>query len=113
MEVKQAEVVLCEFYFSDLKSSKKRPVLVFKDNLPYDDFVAVPISGKIENLKNDEFLIDGSDFCEGGLPKKSKYIIRKTFVVSKSVVLKKYGTVSRNSYLSIRKNFCNYFCRSD
>ena len=43
MEIKEGEVVLCKFYFSDLKKSKNRPVLVFKNNLPYDDFIAVHI----------------------------------------------------------------------
>ena len=41
MELKEADVVLCEFYFSDLSQSKKRPVLIFKDNLPYNDFVGI------------------------------------------------------------------------
>lgn len=44
MEVNTGDIVLCEFYFSDLKTSKNRPVLVLKDNLPFDDFIAVPIS---------------------------------------------------------------------
>ena len=52
MEIKHLDVVLCEFYFSDFNKSKKRPVLVFKDNLPFDDFVAIPISSKIEKLQN-------------------------------------------------------------
>ena len=43
MELKQLDIVLCEFYFSDLNRTKKRPVLVFKNNLPYDDFVAIPL----------------------------------------------------------------------
>jgi len=47
MEIKAADIILCEFYFSDLKTSKSRPVLVFKDNLPFDDFVAIPISSQI------------------------------------------------------------------
>jgi len=34
MEIKTFDIVLCEFYFSNLNQSKKRPVLVFKDNLP-------------------------------------------------------------------------------
>ncbi len=37
MEVNHLDVVLCKFYFSDTKEFKQRPVLVFKDNLPYDD----------------------------------------------------------------------------
>ena len=50
MEISKADVVLCEFYFSDLKKSKNRPVLVLKDNLPYNDFIAIPISNKIEGV---------------------------------------------------------------
>ena len=34
MELKQFDVIVCEFYFSDLNKTKKRLVLVFKDNLP-------------------------------------------------------------------------------
>jgi mRNA interferase MazF len=43
MEIKTGDIVLCEFYFSDLKTSKQRPVLVFKDNLPYGDFVGISV----------------------------------------------------------------------
>ena len=32
MEINSLDIVLCEFYFSNLNQSKKRPVLVFKDN---------------------------------------------------------------------------------
>lgn len=109
MEIKEAEVVLCEFYFSDLKQSKKRPVLVLKDNLPYDDFVAIPISSKIRNLHRDEMPITNKDFEEGGLPVDSKIITRKTFVVSKSSIIKKYGTLRSSSYRKIHRHFCQYF----
>ncbi len=37
MDIKQFDIVLCKFYFSDIKKSKNRPVLIFKDNSPYDD----------------------------------------------------------------------------
>jgi mRNA interferase MazF len=114
MEVKQLDIVLCEFYFSSLNMTKKRPVLVFKDNLPYDDFVAIPISSKIKDLKEDEVLIDNSNFKNGNIARKSKLIIRKTFVVSKKVVIKKYGTISNDSFKKYHNNFCKYFgCNND
>jgi len=113
MYLKQLDIVLCEFYFSDLNKSKKRPVLVFKDNLPYDDFVAIPISSKIDKLKEDEVLINNSDFKDGNIKKDSKLMIRKTFVVSKNVVVKKYGTLKTDSFKKYHSSFCKYFeCNS-
>lgn len=109
MEIKRFDVVLCEFYFSDLNKSKKRPVLVFKDNLPFDDFVGIPISSKIEKLQYDELLLDSDDFVEGNIPTKSKIMIRKTFVVSNQSVVKRYGKLSKKSYEKIHKLFCLYF----
>ena len=109
MEINQQDVVLCEFYFSEFNKTKKRPVLVFKNNLPYDDFVAIPISSKIANLKEDEILIGNNDFQDGKISKGSKLMIRKTFVVSKSIVLKKYGTLKNDSFTKYHNNFCKYF----
>jgi len=109
MDIKHLDIVLCEFYFSDIKKSKNRPVLIFKDNLPYDDFVAIPISSKIDKLHQDEVIISMNDLSDGVLPKTSKLMIRKTFVVSKQVVLKKYATISQDSYRKYHQIFCNYF----
>ena len=74
MEITSLDIVLCEFYFSNLNQSKKRPVLVFKDNLPFDDFIAIPISSKIGNMTKDEILIELKNFENGSIPVKSKLI---------------------------------------
>jgi len=109
MEIKQGDIVLCEFYFTDQNRSKKRPVMVLKDNLPFDDFIAIPISSKIEKLFEDEIIVDNSDFQNGAIPKKSKIIIRKTFVVSKKSIQKKYATLKNESFDNCFKCFCEYF----
>lgn len=109
MEIKQSDVVLCEFYFSDLQQSKNRPVLVFKDNLPHNDFIAIPISSKIQNMQDDEIIMGDADFIDGTIPKTSKLMLRKTFVVSKDVVLKRYGTLSKESFKKYQDLFCSYF----
>jgi len=109
VEIKELDIVLCEFFFSDIQKSKNRPVLVFKDNLPYDDFVAIPISSKTDKMHSDEMIVCNDDLQTGVLPKKSKLMIRKTFVVSKRVVLKKYGTLNKDSYDRYHKVFCDYF----
>lgn len=88
MEVKKTDVVLCTFYFSDLKTTKKIPILVLKDNLPYNDFIGIPISSRISNLCKDEHIIDNSDFKTGGIPRKSKIMLRKPFVSLNRLLLK-------------------------
>ena len=71
MDLAQGDVVLCKFFFSDLLTSKNRPVLVFKDNLPFNDFIAVPISSKIDKFHYDEIEIGPNNFSTGGIPKRS------------------------------------------
>jgi mRNA interferase MazF len=109
VELSIGDVVLCEFYFADTATSKKRPVLVFKDNLPYDDFIAIPISSQLVNLHQDEQLLELKSFSSGGIPKTSKVMIRKTMVVSKQVVIKKYGTLNEAYFRQLHRSFCNYF----
>ncbi|CAA6808756.1 MAG: Unknown protein [uncultured Sulfurovum sp.] len=109
MDIKQFDIVLCEFFFSDISKSKNRPVLVFKDNLPYDDFVAIPISSKIEKLHEDEIIVSNDDLSTGTLPKTSKLMVRKTFVVSKKAIIKKYASIKSDSYDKYHKVFCDYF----
>ncbi len=94
MEVRRGELILCEFYFSDSKQRKLRPVVVFRDNLPFDDFVGIPVSRQLNRLHDDESVLVQADFEEGLLPKRSKVMVRKTFVISKQVVVKKYGSLT-------------------
>ena len=109
MEVKSGDIVLCEFYFSDLKSSKRRPVLVFKDNLPFDDFIGIPISSQSHKLHNDEYLIDNKMFVTGNIPKTSKIMLRKTFVISKNAAQKKYGSLNNEALENYHTLFCQFF----
>ncbi|MBE0487144.1 type II toxin-antitoxin system PemK/MazF family toxin [Marinobacter sp.] len=109
MDVKQGELVLCEFYFSDLGQSKRRPVIVFRDNLPFNDFVGIPVSSKIGRLHADESLLEREDLADGTLPKTSKAMVRKTFVIAKSVVSKKYGALSSARFQKLHSDFCEYF----
>ena len=109
MDLKTGNLVLCEFYFSDARQSKRRPVLVFKDNLPFDDFVGIPISSQIHQLHADEYLIEQADFMQGQLPKPSKVMIRKTFVISKQMVIKHYDRLIPQSQQRLQQAFCRYF----
>ena len=109
IEINVADVVLCEFYFSDFSQFKQRPVLVLKDNLPHNDFVGIPLSSQLRQLYQDESLVDSSKFSQGGIPKTSKIMVRKPFIVSKSVVIKKYGTLKVDAFKEYHELFCLYF----
>jgi len=109
VDVTLGTVVLCEFYFSDLRERKRRPVMVFRDNLPFDDFVGIPVSSQTATLYDDEFILDPSDLVTGALPKRSKIMVRKTFVIAKSVVVKEYGQLSQARFQQLHQYFCRFF----
>lgn len=75
--------------------------------MPYNDFIGIAISSQIENLHEDEYLIASSDFSLGSIPQQSKIMLRKTFVVSKTMRIKKYGTLSESAFKKISVCFVN------
>ncbi|MCG5499035.1 type II toxin-antitoxin system PemK/MazF family toxin [Ectothiorhodospira variabilis] len=109
MEIAPGDLVLCEFYFSDLKTRKRRPVVVFKDNLPFKDFVGIPVSSQTSRLHADEHILEPSDLAAGTLPKRSKVMVRKTFVISKDVIVKKYGYLTPARLRQLHEDFCHFF----
>ena len=109
MEIKAGDVVLAKFYFTNSKAYKHRPVLALKDNLPFNDFVAIPISSQISDLQQDEYLINTTHFSIGDIPKESKIMLRKTFVVAKHAIVKKYGSISQKAFGDYHSLFCKYF----
>lgn len=60
-------------------------------------------------MQEDEVAISDADFMDGTIPKTSKLMLRKTFVVSKDVVLKRYGTLCKESFQKYHELFCSYF----
>ncbi len=54
-------------------------------------------------------MIGSEDFESGGIPVDSKVMLRKTFVVSKEVITKQYGTLRPESFAKYHRAFCRYF----
>ena len=63
----------------------------------------------IKKLHYDDYITDSNNFENGNILKASKLIVRKTFVVSKEAVLKKYGTLKKESFEKYHDSFCKYF----
>ena len=93
---------------------KRKGLVIIKKKRPEEQEVKV-VKEDFEVKKTQKSLSDifgeneEKNFENGSIPVKSKLILRKTFVVSKSAVIKKYGTVKEDFFKYTKKQFCKYF----
>ncbi|MBZ4647297.1 MAG: transcriptional modulator of MazE/toxin, MazF [Clostridia bacterium] len=81
--------------FSDLTSSKKRPVLVLSNNdynRKTEDIIVAAVTSNITS-KDYNVLISNKDMQEGNLHVNSCVRVDKIYTLSQSIVIKKFGTV--------------------
>lgn len=97
MMYKQGDILLIPIPFSNLSSSKRRPVLVLSNNSYNklsEDIVVAAITSNIRGL-DFETLINNEHLIIGRLPKTSCVRSDKIYTLSKNIVIKNYGQVSR------------------
>ena len=102
MEIREGGVILSKVVFTDLSKIKKRPVLVINSISP-SDFLTLPIT--TSDTKAFYIPIDNDDFEEGGIPKPSKVLIPKPYILEKSLYIKHYGKLKRKSLENIIRIF--------
>ena len=93
---KQGEILLIPIPFSDLSSSKKRPVIVLSNeyyNSKTDDIIVAAITSNILS-KEYSVLITSNDLVEGNLKVDSCIRADKIYTLSKNIVIKKFGKVN-------------------
>lgn len=97
----KGDVVVVPFPFSDLSFSKKRPALVLAD-LPGEDILLCQITSK--EIK-DQFSVSlaETDFRTGSLPKISNIRPSRIFTASKSIILRKVGSINESKQDEVRK----------
>jgi mRNA interferase MazF len=90
LKVKQREIILIKFPFSDLTGTKIRPALVISNNgyneSSLDAFVLAITSNLSPNLY--KIIIENKDLENGNLPVKSAIRVDKPFSVLQSKILK-------------------------
>ena len=82
--------------FSDLKSKKKRPVIVISNNLynqKTEDIVVVAVTSNIEK-KDYSLLITQNDMETGNLPEVSMVRADKFYSLSQLIVVKRLGKLA-------------------
>ena len=97
---KQRETVLIPIPFSDLKSARRRPVIVNSNNLynqKTEDIVVVAVTSNLEK-KDYTILITQDDMEEGSLPKDSMIRVDKIYSLSQLIVVKRLGKVKQKTF---------------
>ncbi len=107
----QGEIVFVPFPFTNLKSVKKRPVLVISRtdyNRKSIDFISCGITS---NIKDSDFsvLIDNEGLKEGYLPKPSRIKVNTIFTLEKSSVIRSYGKVKDEIMKKVKEELYNLF----
>lgn len=107
----QGEIVLIPFPFTDLRTKKRRPVLVLsnrKYNRRTEDFIGCGITS---NIKDVEFsvLIDSKDLESGFLPRPSRIKVDKIFTLEQSLVVKRFARVKQNIMKKVKLQLFKLF----
>ena len=94
----QGDIVLVNTPFSNLNVSKKRPVLIVsKDeyNNKQQDIIVVAVTSNLVS-KNYTVEFDNADMKQGNILTKSCVRADKIFSLDKSLIIKKFGSVSND-----------------
>ena len=109
MRIKQKDLVLIPFPFSDMSSSKVRPGIVIsndKFNSQGDDCLIVPVTTVLKDMDY-SFGIFQEDMKEGELKFKSRVRVDKIACIHQSLVKMKIGVLNDNVLNKIKTEFEN------
>lgn len=92
---KQREIVLVPFPYSDLSSSKRRPVLIVSNNNYNRNFSDILVTVITSNLFKDDYSVElfDQDLEMGLLPEKSVIKCHKLFTIDQSLILKRFSII--------------------
>ena len=102
----KGDVIVIEFPYSNLKSVKRRPVLILK--VPKgEDVIVVQITGEsYENYV--EILLRKEDFKQGGLKRDSYIRIDKIASIEKSLIRYKAGSLKQEKFNEVIDRVCSF-----
>ena len=105
MPCKPGDLVLIPFPFSDLQSTKKRPVLVLTPPDRHADFVGLAVTS-VAQLSY-AMPVETADLVEGTLPKACWVRFDKVFTLSESSIVKTFGTISPLTLQRVLQGLCS------
>lgn len=105
MNYSVGDIVLVKFPFTDLKKSKKRPVLIVKGENERGDVVCFQITSNIE--QSNLLKIQDKDLDKKKLSLKSYIKYDKCFTINTSIVDKKIAKVKSSLLIELKLLFCD------
>jgi mRNA interferase MazF len=102
-----SDVVLVPFPFSDLKTVKRRPVLVIQAADHNGDMVCLAITSSSHHDLS--VPIDNASLAEGILPKPSWVRYGKVFTLNESITVGRFGTLKPEPFDLVIQHFCRHF----
>lgn len=102
----KGDVVIIEFPYSNLKDSKRRPVLILKVPNGEDLLVLQITSASYE--KRVEILVKKEDFRQGALKKDSHIRVDKIASVDKSLIKYKVGSLKQEKFNEVMDTVCSF-----
>ncbi|MDQ6904132.1 MAG: type II toxin-antitoxin system PemK/MazF family toxin [Bacteroidota bacterium] len=96
----QREIVLVPFPYSDLSSSKRRPVLIISNNNYNKNYPDILVAVITSNFFKDEYSVElkNNDLELGILPEKSVIKCHKLFTIDQSRVLKRFSILGEKKF---------------
>jgi len=104
MNIKQKNIVLLPYPFTDLEGTKVRPAIVISnDNLnkKSDDCIMVPLTTVIKDEPY-SIIITQENLSSGKLLKPSRVRADKIFTVEKKLVMMEIGTINDTTFKRIK-----------
>lgn len=92
MDCKPGDLVFVPFPYSDLTTSKKRPVLVLTAPDRHGDFIGLAVTSVQTNAH--AVRIESADLSQGSLPRTSWVRLDKIFTLAEGSIFKPFGTLT-------------------
>jgi mRNA interferase MazF len=100
---KQGDIILIPIPYSDLSTTKKRPVLIIssdKYNELTDDYIVAAITSNVDD-KAYAVTITNDDLSNGKLLRTSCIRADKLYTLSQSIAIRKFGAVKSDLLMSV------------
>ena len=106
MSYSPGDLVGIPFPYSDLKTKKRRPVLVMTHQDRHGDFICAAVN----SVPTPEFAvaIDNTSLSKGDLPRQSWIRCDKLFTLSGSIIVRHYGSLDSAAFNMVRSKICGY-----